>query len=222
MYAKIAGLSAAAILTAGSAMANTSATATTDLNIRANPGPMGEIVGVIPGNESVDVEQCATELDWCKVNYEGKEGWAFSPYLTAMVDEEPVVVRDNIQTLHVKTVDVNSTERTAAATAGGIGAGILAGSLVAGPVGAVAAAAAAGAVAGGAVGMAAVPEETVTYVEANPVDPIYMQGEVVKGAGIPADVDLIAIPDSDYTYLNVNGAPVIVDQDRKIVDIVRG
>lgn len=216
MYAKTFGLSAAAILTATSAMASTSATATTDLNLRADPGPRGEIIDVIPGEAAVEVEQCATAIDWCKVTFEGNQGWAYSPYLTASLDSEPVIIQGNIQRLELETVDVNEENRADAATAGGLTGGALAMSLVGGP-----AAVAAGVLLGTAAGASAVPEETVTYVKSNPVEPVYMNGEVVVGAGIPEGAQLVTIPESDYRYINVNGQPVLVDTDRTIVQVLR-
>lgn len=216
MFAKTLGLSAAAVLTATSAMASTSATASTDLNLRSTPGPRGEIIDVIPGEAAVQVEQCATAIDWCKVNFDGVEGWAYSPYLTASLDTEPVVVQGNIQRLELETVDVNEESRADAATAGGLTGGALAMSLVGGP-----AAVAAGVLLGTAAGASAVPEETVTYVKSNPIEPTYMNGEVVIGAGIPQEAQLMTIPQSDYRYINVNGQAVLVDTDRTIVEVVR-
>ena len=63
----------------------------------------------------------------------------------------------------------------------------------------------------------------VTYVVTNPGEPMMMGGEVIVGAGIPEEVELRPIPDSDrYSYLNVNGQPVIVENgNRQIVYIVR-
>ncbi len=57
----------------------------------------------------------------------------------------------------------------------------------------------------------------------NPAEPVTMGGEVVLGAGIPEEVELRPIPDSDpFAYLNVNGQPVIVDNtNRQIVYVVR-
>ncbi|QOL81427.1 DUF1236 domain-containing protein [Pseudooceanicola spongiae] len=216
MYAKIFSLSTAALLTATSAMAATDATATTDLNLRAGPGPMAEILTVIPGDEMVSVEECATGLEWCKVTYDGTEGWAYSPYLTASIDSQPVVVYDNVQRLEIQSVDVNEDERAASATVGGLSAGALAMSLIGGP-----AAVAAGVLAGTALGAAAVPEKTVTYVTEHPVEPVYLNGEVAVGAGIPQEVTLAAIPDTTESYAYINGQPVIVDQDRTIVHVVR-
>lgn len=216
MTLKIVGLSAAAILTATTAIASTQATATTDLNLRNLPDPRGEILDVIPGEAMVQVEQCVTDAAWCKVTYEGTEGWAYAPYLTASLDSEPVVVYQNTQKLEVETVDVNKDDRERAAAIGGLGAGAIAAAAVGGPL-AVAGAAAAGAV----LGNESVPERTVQYVTANPIDPVYVEGEVVVGAGIPGEVQLTAIPESDYTYVYLNGNPVLVDNDRTIVRVIR-
>ncbi|MBB06230.1 DUF1236 domain-containing protein [Pseudooceanicola sp.] len=216
MYAKIAGLSAAAILTATTSIAATNATATTDLNLRSMPDPRGEILNVIPGEAMVEVQECVLDAAWCKVTFEGTQGWAYSPYLTASIDSEPTVVYQNVERLDVATVDMNEEERAGAAAVGGLTAGAIAMSAIGGP------AAVAGALAAGAVaGAATVPERTVTYVQSNPLDPIYVEGEVVVGAGIPAEVSLVAVPESDYQYAYLNGTPVLVDQERKIVRVVR-
>lgn len=214
MYAKIAGLSAAAVLTATSALAATDATATTDLNLRNLPDPRGEIIDVIPAEAMVSVDECTTS--WCKVTYEGTEGWAYSPYLTASLDNEPVVVYDNVERLEVEKVEMNEDARAAAAATGGLTAGAIVASAIGGPV------AVAGAVAAGAIaGAATVPEETVTYVVSNPTPTVYVNGEVAVGAGIPQEVDLVAVPESDYRYVYLNGNPVLVDQDRQIVRVIR-
>ena len=89
-------------------------------------------------------------------------------------------------------------------------------SAIGGPA-AVAGAAALGAIAGAE----SVPEKTVTYVTSNPVDPVYVEGEVVVGAGIPGEVTLAEIPESDYRYVYLNGNPVLVDNERTIVRVIR-
>ena len=80
-----------------------------------------------------------------------------------------------------------------------------------------------GGVIGGAVGAKAAPDPTVvTYVKTNPVDPIYLDGEVVVGSGIPDTVMLAPVPESTYEYAYLNGVPVLVDtKDRKAVYILR-
>ena len=55
------------------------------------------------------------------------------------------------------------------------------------------------------------------------MNPLRSFAQQSLGAGIPEEVELRPIPDSDqYSYLNVNGQPVIVDNsNRQIVYIVR-
>ena len=72
--------------------------------------------------------------------------------------------------------------------------------------------------AGAGVALGADIEPAVTYVQQNLVEPVYMEGAVVVGVGIPQKVELIEVPETQYSYLNVNGLPVIVDnENRQIV-----
>lgn len=67
-----------------------------------------------------------------------------------------------------------------------------------------------------------VAQSTLDYVIANPVDPIYLDGEIVIGAGLPETVTLYEVPDADYAYVNVNTQDVIVSPDtRRVVYIIR-
>ena len=47
-----------------------------------------------------------------------------------------------------------------------------------------------------------------TYVTSNKIDPVYLDGEVVVGAGFSDTVELREIPDYEYRYVCVNGLPV--------------
>ena len=73
------------------------------------------------------------------------------------------------------------------------------------------------------VGAATTPDERITtYVRSNPVEPIYLDGEVVVGAGIPETVELTEVPESEYYYAYVNGVRVLVKRDtRRVYYIVR-
>ena len=54
------------------------------------------------------------------------------------------------------------------------------------------------------------------------MDPVYLEGEVVVGAGLPETVQLRPVPDYEYNYVYVNGQPVLVEpQSRRIVYVVR-
>lgn len=205
-------------LTASTALAATDATATTDLNLRNGPSPSAEIIDVIPGEAMVSVDQCADVSQWCRVSFDGKEGWAYGAYLNAPVNGEPMVVYENREALEIETVTVeNDDEQLGGAITGGAAGGIIALAAAGGP------ATIAGAVAAGMFTGALTTEEekVVTYVKQNPVEPVYVQGEVVRGVVIPEEVSLQAVPDSDYRYVYLNGVPAIVDGDRQVVTVVR-
>ena len=53
--------------------------------------------------------------------------------------------------------------------------------------------------------------EVRTYIGANRLDPVYLDGEVVTGAALPDTVELCEIPDYKYRYVYVNGQPALVD-----------
>jgi uncharacterized protein YraI len=220
-------LTTAGLMAAMPAMAQVAATAATDLNLRSGPGGDQQIVGVIPSGSEVSVDGCLDAANWCQVTYQGTQGWAFGDYLTATVADQPdpVVVYESREALQVPSVTIESVETTASdgadpgAGAGAVAGAVAAATLVGGP-----AALLAGAALGATAGDALTPDSTeVTYVVSNPAPPMTMGGEVIVGAGIPEGVDLVPIPDSDrYSYLNVNGQPVIVENaNRQIVYIVR-
>jgi hypothetical protein len=66
------------------------------------------------------------------------------------------------------------------------------------------------------------PQQTVTYVESNPVDPITIEGDVTVGATVPAEVELRPIPDNPrFSYVYVDDRPAIVDPESRTVVWVR-
>lgn len=120
----------------------------------------------------------------------------------------------------IVTTQEPTQEKQAAGTLAGAGTGAVAGALVGGPIGA-----AVGGVAGTVIGAgASAPDEVRSYVVANPVDPVIVQGDIVDGYAVPETVTLAPVPDNDeygYFYANDN-RPVIVNRaDRRVVYIVR-
>ncbi|TYB81526.1 DUF1236 domain-containing protein [Maritimibacter fusiformis] len=204
-------------LAAVPASADFSAQAMTDLNLRAGPGPQYEIIGVIKGEDTAFVEGCLETADWCRVSYDGTEGWAYGAYLTETMDAPEPIVSTEART-SVGTVTYEGGDTAGAAAAGGVAGAIIGGMILGGPLGA-----AAGAVLGSAAGATAeVSTTTVTYVRENALEPVYLEGEVVTGAALPDVVTLAEIPDDTYAYAYVNGLPVIVDPEtRVIVHVVR-
>ncbi|WP_375691872.1 DUF1236 domain-containing protein [Pseudooceanicola sp. LIPI14-2-Ac024] len=221
MFKHIAIASTLGALTATSALAATNATAMTDLNLRTAPGPQAQIIDVIPGEAMVSVEQCADISQWCKVTYDGQEGWAYGAYLNAPMEgtAEPVVVYDNRDQLQIETVKVTDEENKLGGALAGGTAGAIAALAAAGGPATIAGAVAAGMFTGGA--LTPSEEKVVTYVRQNPAEPVYVQGEVVRGVAIPEEVELRAIPDSDYRYVYLNGVPAVVDGNRTVVTVVR-
>lgn len=206
------GATLTGLLLASAAYADTTATAYTDLNLRAGPDVSYEIIDVIPASQSVAVDGCLEASNWCRVSYGDKNGWASGEYLVATV-EAPIYA--NRERLSVGTV---TYEKSADSTIGGGLTGAVAGGILGGPLGAVI-----GAGVGMGIGSAVAPTERVTtYVVENPVDPIYLDGEIVVGAGIPENVVLTEVPESEYYYAYINGTRVLVEREkRQVVYIVR-
>ncbi|MBO6718735.1 MAG: DUF1236 domain-containing protein [Rhizobiaceae bacterium] len=221
MYHKIAlGAAAAALLMAGAAHAQTMVTATSDLNIRSGPGPHHPVVGVIAVDGQADLEGCLQASKWCRVSYNGTQGWAYSDYLIAEYSGRDMVVAQRPAEVEIPVVEYEDETGTGAAV--GATGGAVAGAIIGGPIGA-----AVGGVAGANLGAATAiaidpPQQTRSYILENEVEPVYLEGEVVIGAGVPEPVRLYEIPDYEYRYAYVNGQPVIVEPtDRRIVYIVR-
>ncbi|MBL6427061.1 MULTISPECIES: DUF1236 domain-containing protein [Maritimibacter] len=215
MFKKTLLLGSAAALTLGAGAAYAAegtASAATDLNMRVGPGPNYSIVDVIPAEGMVDLNGCVPGGGWCEVTFEGTTGWAYSPYLT--VEETPVAEMQNVTVIEYEE-DNNAGE--AAFVTGAAGAAV--GATLGGPVGAVI-----GGIVGSATGgtAASLEQEVVTYVQANPVQPVILEGEPVVGVTVPQEVQTYEVPEYQYSYLNVNGDTVIVDNEsRQIVRVVR-
>ncbi|WP_244616127.1 DUF1236 domain-containing protein [Rhizobium sp. RU20A] len=178
-----------------------SATATTDLNIRSGPGPQYPAVGLAGRGSAVLVDGCIEGSRWCQVDVNGTRGWAYSTYLAADEGGTTVVIENERAALAIPTVTYEgpAVETTASMPMGG--------ELI-GPVEAV---------------DAIQPPDTVrTYIDGNPSDPVYLDGEVVLGATVPETVTFREIPDYEYRYVRVNGQPVLVEpQTRRIVYVYR-
>ena len=218
MTRKTLMLASAAVLAAAPALAQQMGSVTTDLNLRAGPGPNYEIRGVIPAEASVEVIGCIEGYNWCEVSYDGQTGFAYGEYLTVMAADAAVAVPEAATQVEINTVTFDETNDAYTATLTGATGAVLAGAIVGGP-----AAVAAGLIAGAVLGERLDPDpQTVTYVTENPVEPVYADGEVAVNAVLPAEIVLTPVPDAEVVYANVNGQTVLVTPDtRRIVYIVR-
>ena len=212
---------AAALLALSSgAFAQSSAVATTDLNVRAGPGPQYPVVGVIGAGEGATLDGCLQGSKWCQVSTASGQGWAYSDYLTGDFGGQKVVLTERPADA-VPVVTYEQPQGGGGAVAGAA-TGAVAGALIGGPIGAAIGGVAGAAVGGSAEGLASPPPDTVrTYVTTNQLDPVYLDGEVVVGAALPESVVLTEVPDYEYRYVYVNGQPVLVEpQSRRIVYVV--
>lgn len=193
--------------------------ATTDLNVRAGPGPGYPVITTIPANGEVSVHGCMSGGNWCDVTAGADRGWVYAAYLSGVAN--PPAVEFQTRTYwdeNYRDRDFYARRDDFDGPLAGVAGGALAGAIVGGPIGAVV-----GGIAGGAAGAALdPPAEVRTYVDANEVDPVYLDGEVVVGANLPAEVRLYEVPGYEYRYARINGQAVLVDPaDARIVYIYR-
>jgi uncharacterized protein YraI len=189
---------AALSLPSFAASAATVASAVTPLNIRSGPGPQYNVIGAIPTNGRATVSGCIQGSQWCQISFNGTQGWAYSQYLIGAAG--PVVVS---QTPPV----------TYAAPPATVGSAVveptISGEFIA-PAGAP------------PLSLAPPPPTVQTYVTSHPVQQVYVNGEVVEGAGLPQTVVLNPVPQSQYEYAYVNGVPVLVEpKTRRVTYIYR-
>ena len=203
----------AALALAATPLLAAPAVVATDLNLRAGPGPNYTIQSVLPAEASVEVTGCVEGGSWCQVTYEGATGYAYAPYLVTQQDD--TYTQLEVSSVETVTYDENVGDE---ALIGGTVGGAIAATVLGGP-----AAIAGGVLLGSLAGATtAEPEvQTVTYVRENPTEPVFVQGEPLIGATIPAEVELVSVPESEYLYGNLNGQLVLVNpDDRAIVYIV--
>lgn len=63
-----------------------------------------------------------------------------------------------------------------------------------------------------------VNEGAIAYVQAHPLDSINVDVDLSAGVSLPGDVDLVVLPEYPvYSYAYVNGTPVIVDADSRLI-----
>jgi uncharacterized protein YraI len=221
-----------AVATAGEAFA------TTDLNMRAGPGPQYPVVATISAEQTVALHGCTETGNWCDVVWDGNRGWAYAEYLAYAHAGERIIVPQVEARAEIPVVTYEpevywethyrdrpfyeqrdryvTTGGTGVAT--GIAGGAATGAVLGGPVGAVL-----GAAAGATLGAAIDPPQHVrTYVVDREAEPVLLEGEIVVGAGVPDAVVLHPVPDYDYQFAIVNHQRVLVDpQTRQIVYIFR-
>lgn len=67
---------------------------TTDLNLRAGPGPDFPVITAITSRQSVTVYGCTESRRWCEIDWGGDRGWAYAEYLAFRDADDIVVIAD--------------------------------------------------------------------------------------------------------------------------------
>lgn len=183
------------------ASAATIATAMTPLNIRSGPGPEYSIIGAIPDRGQATIIGCIQGSLWCQVSYNGQQGWAYSQYLTATLSGRSLIVAERLN--DIPAVTYQAPVATVGSAPPPLPAPAITGTL-ARPA--------------AAQPIVITPPPTVrSYVVSHPVAPVYLNGEVVEGVGLPENVVLTPVPDYDYQYAYVNNVPVLVEPSTRRV-----
>lgn len=190
------GAGFALLVVAGPALA-VQGYSTAHLNLRSGPGTQYPVVGMMEYNVRNNITGCIADYSWCSVAVAGLSGWASAEYLVIDKGGEVMQITGPDSGIPVVVAE-GVAEVVAPATVG----------VVVGANGQV---------------EAIVPEPAVVeYIAATPVNPYSVQGEVVVGAVIPAEVTLYEVPGSAYGYTILNGVKVLVEpSSRAIVYIYR-
>ena len=225
MKTLMTGVAAAAVLAASvPALAQTAdARVVADTSARVMPTITSPSIGALEKDQPILITGCLEDISWCKISFGGQSAWVDGSIVSVVPGSNPVARLEDPTALTIATVvDEDATQREQNAAAA---FGATVGSLIAygagGPAGAI--------VAGGILGTSALvaavepTEETIVFVNANPVETVYLDGEVAVGAGVPADVQTFAIPEQpDLRYLTVNGETVLVDAETGAIVYVVG
>ena len=175
------------------------ATAMTPLNIRSGPGPQYSVIGAIPDRGHTTIIGCIQDSLWCQVSYNGRQGWAYSQYLTALLSGRSLAVAERLT--DIPRVAYRAPLETVGSA---VVAPAITGTLIERPVTT-------------QPFVITPPPNVGTYVVDHPVAPVYLNGEVVEGVGLPETVELSPVPSSDYDYAYVNNVPVLVEPSTRQV-----
>lgn len=168
------------------------------LNLRSGPSTHYPIVATMDYGARLEVHGCLEDVTWCDVNWGELRGWASADYID--VDETTAVkplplARNDIGIPIVTYEAVDAVIPTFVGTIVPVNAYVEA---------------------------IEPPVEVTSYVTAQVIDTVHVTGEVVVGAVVPETVPLYAVPQSKYTFANLNGQNVLVTNDtRQVVYVYR-
>src|SRR5262249_3828189 len=154
-------LLAAAISTSPAAAAVTAYSPTGHLNVRSGPGFQYQVVDQIQANTPATITGCVADYSWCAVALpSGATGWASAPYLVTKAEGTPKNLNVAGAALGIPVIVPTGTGPVVATPP--VGAMVSMPTAVVEPV--------------------LAPPEIVSYVTAQPVQPVIVNGEVMIGA----------------------------------------
>ena len=191
----VATTTLAALIASGSTAFAFTGEVSNNLHMRTGPGEQYQIITTVDSQSDVEVHGCLEKVTWCDINWGSIRGWAAGEYIVYRSDEgiKPLPLAGDM--IGIPVVTFTAVDEIV-------------------PV---------------FVGVFEEFDETVTeisppkqvsaYVEEQDIDTVLVQGEVAVGAVVPEKVPLYAVPESKYSFTNVNGRNVLVTNDRKVVHI---
>jgi uncharacterized protein YraI len=182
--------------------AETVATAMTPLNVRSGPGPQYSIIGTIPDRGQTTIIGCIRDSLWCQVSHNGRQGWAYAQYLTARLSGRSLAVAQRLTDIPTVVYQAPAETVGSAVTLPAITGTLIARTAPAQRL------------------VIAPPDTVGTFVTNHPVAPVYLNGEVVEGVGLPESVALTPVPGTDYGYAYVNNLPVLVAPSTRQVEYI--
>ncbi|AYG66832.1 MULTISPECIES: DUF1236 domain-containing protein [unclassified Rhizobium] len=195
---------------AGLAQAEMSATTATDIEVRSGPGAEFPTVGVATRGSEATLDGCIEGSRWCRVDVNGMRGWVYAQYLSVEQNGASVVVQDHRDDLGIPTITYEQSDHVKTGSVRTAQPGPT--DQLLGPVDQ----------GGGNVVAITPPEEVRTYIDGNPIDTVQLNGDLVVGATVPQSVEVHRIPDYQYSYVELNNQPVLVDPGtRRIVYVYR-
>ncbi|WP_112604949.1 DUF1236 domain-containing protein [Rhizobium sp. WW22] len=195
---------------AGLAEAEMAATTATDIEVRSGPGAEFPTVGIATRGSEATLDGCVEGSRWCRVDVNGMRGWVYAQYLSVEQNGASVVVQDHRDDLGIPTITYEQTDPVQTGSVRRVQPS--SNDQLLGPVDEN----------GTDVVAVTPPEEVRTYIDDNPVDTVRLNGDLVVGATVPQSVEVHRIPDYQYSYVEVNHQPVLVDPGtRRIVYVYR-
>ncbi|MFK0162420.1 DUF1236 domain-containing protein [Rhizobium sp. NPDC090279] len=195
---------------AGLAQAEMSATTASDIEVRSGPGAEFPTVGVATRGSEATLDGCIEGSRWCRVDVNGMRGWVYAQYLNVEQDGAAVVVQDHRDDLGIPMITYEQTDPVETGSVQPVQPGP--NDQLLGPVDQ----------SGGDVVAITPPDEVRSYIDDNPVDTVQLNGDLAIGATVPRSVEVHRIPDYQYSYVEVNHQPVLIDPGtRRIVYVYR-